>query len=434
MRQTRKIIKNILILTLLVNMLITPIQAQAPQQTQTQKPPEVIPERLRVNLTETIPKDYMHTNTPDAPQQLQFKNMVLELTSTRKMTMSITSDEQVRFQYLSMTMEMIQNMHINMYIAQDPPEDIPSPVAGVNKYITLEPNTTDSTRATLRLYMDQEELVSENSEFEQYTWCYWNGTHWDPTPTRYTKDGFLETNTTHLGVWTIKEQQKGKNREMPTPETPGIRAETKAYNYTDITPTEFQYKMKASTPTLLQFRNSAIYMHGTKPVDIEYSAEEQNRNRLIRIEVETENPLHLKFNLRESKPEEVDSPSKSLGFYCEIEPNQTITQARLGYEVNVSDVQSKGLESEKLSWTFWNGTHWENVNSTLSEEGVLEADTDHFSVWTITEIEEVIVSGETGEEPEAEPEETVDRQIPLPVAPIALGIFAAVYILMRKNQ
>ena len=97
-------------------------------------------------------------------------------------------------------------------------------------------------------------------------------------------------------------------------------------------------------------------------------------------------------------------------------------------------MQSKGLESEKLSWAFWNGTHWENVNSTLSEEGVLEADTDHFSVWTITEVEEVIVPGETGEEPEAEPEETVDRQIPLPVAPIALGIFAAVYMLMRKNQ
>ena len=55
-------------------------------------PTEVIPEWLRVNLTETIPKDYMYTNTPETPQQLQFKNIVLELTTTRKMTMSITSD------------------------------------------------------------------------------------------------------------------------------------------------------------------------------------------------------------------------------------------------------------------------------------------------------------------------------------------------------
>jgi ABC-type antimicrobial peptide transport system permease subunit len=63
------------------------------------------------------------------------------------------------------------------------------------------------------------------------------------------------------------------------------------------------------------------------------------------------------------------------------------------------------------------------VESTLSEEGVLEADTDHFSVWTITEVEEVIVPEETLDEPE--PEETVDNQIPIPAVSIAIGLFAA---------
>jgi hypothetical protein len=54
--------------------------------------------------------------------------------------------------------------------------------------------------------------------------------------------------------------------------------------------------------------------------------------------------------LRESKPENVAKPEKNLGFYYEIEPNQTITQARLGYEINPIEVQSMGMDTEKLSW------------------------------------------------------------------------------------
>ena len=418
-----KVIKTLLILTLLTNIFITPLQVQSIQQTQNTKPPEVDPERLRVNQTETIPKDYMHTNTPGDPQQLQFKNMVLELTTTRKMTMSITSDEQVRFQYLTMTMEMTQNMQMNIQMTQSPPENIPEPENGLKKYLTIEPNSSDPIRTTMRLYLNQEE-IPEDSTIEQFTWCYWNGTHWDPTPTRYTYDGFLETNTTHLSIWTVKEKQAERPREIPAPDSPGLHAETKAYNYTDTTPSGFQYKMSENTPTMLQFRNSAIYMHCTSPVELEYSAEEQNRNRLMRVEVESETPLQLRFNLRESKPDEVSTPEKGIGFYCEIEPNQTITQARLGYEIDPVELQSKNMEPEKLSWAYWSGNQWQMVESSLSAENVLMAETDHFSIWTILELEEA---------PE-EPEDSGDNLIPIPSYAIAIGLLATLVVMMRKTQ
>jgi len=64
MKQDYKIIKNIIIMTLLINAIILPANAQTIQQTKTQTPPEVIPERLRVNLTETIPQDLIHVNSP----------------------------------------------------------------------------------------------------------------------------------------------------------------------------------------------------------------------------------------------------------------------------------------------------------------------------------------------------------------------------------
>ena len=189
---------------------------------------------------------------------------------------------------------------------------------------------------------------------------------------------------------------------------------------------------------MLQFKNSAIYMHGSNSVELEYSAENQNRNRLLRVDVESGEALHLDIKLRESKPETVGEAQNTLGFYYEIEPNQTITQARLGYEVDPVEVESKGMDMEKITWAFWNGTHWDPVESQLTEENVLEADTDHFSVWTITEVEKVIVPEEPVIEPEPvvepEPEETGSNQIPLPTASIAIGVFAVVFLMMRKNQ
>ena len=170
-------------LTLITNTIIFPANATTQQNTQPYSPPEIIPERLRVNLTNTIPMNYEHTNIADTPQQLQFKNMILELTTSRKMTMIVSSDEQVRLQYLSMKMETTQNMHIIMNAAQNPPENIPEPIQGIHKYITIEPNTTEPVKATLKLYMDPEELETETIEPEQYSWCYWNGTHWETTPT-----------------------------------------------------------------------------------------------------------------------------------------------------------------------------------------------------------------------------------------------------------
>ena len=90
------------------------------------------------------------------------------------------------------------------------------------------------------------------------------------------------------------------------------------------------------------------------------------------------------------------------------------------------------MDTEKLTWAFWNGTHWDPVESTLTEDNVLEADTDHFSVWIVTEVQEVIIP----EEPvgDLEPEDTGGSQIPIPTLSIAVGITIVVLILMRKSQ
>jgi hypothetical protein len=62
------------------------------------------------------------------------------------------------------------------------------------------------------------------------------------------------------------------------------------------------------------------------------------------------------------------------------------------------------------------------VDSTLTDENVLEADTDHFSTWAIIQVEET-----------TEPETTTSTGIPMPTLFIAIGIVAAL-LFSRKSS
>ena len=142
---------------------------------------------------------------------------------------------------------------------------------------------------------------------------------------------------------------------------------------------------------------------------------------MLRIEIDSGNALQLQIQLRESKPTYVTEPGKYLGFYCEIEPNVTITQARLGMEVDPVQAQTKNMEMEQLTWAYWNGENWMPVDSTLSDENVLEADTDHLSTWAIIQVEAT------------EPETTTSTGIPMPTLFIVIGIVAAL-LFSRKSS
>lgn len=148
----------------------------------------------------------------------------------------------------------------------------------------------------------------------------------------------------------------------------------------------------------------------------------------MRLEVDPGNSLSLQINLRQTKPAEVTIPEKHLGFYCEIEPNTTITQARIGMEVDPLQAQEMSMEMEKLSWAYWDGAKWEPVESTLTDENVLEAETSHFSTWAIIQIEEA-----TTTEPEPTQEQTTG--IPAPTIFIAAGIaLFALFVRGSKNE
>jgi hypothetical protein len=399
MRRTTAIVVGLIMVSLMTPALVS---ARTPPGRYPEPPaPRPGPGSVQINMTDVVPSRLRHRIEAGTPQVLRYRNMVMEVTANRQMTMNVSSDDAVRLRYLRINMTMTRSMHLDVNVNATPPTQIQEPRYGLEKYLTIEPNSTGPVRATLRLYIDGTELSRELNRtmyLDRLTWCYWNGTDWDPVRSRLMEDGFLEANTTHFSVWTIKEQRPP--REMPTPDTPGVPAQTRAYNYTDVVPDRFQYRLEQRQGTMLQFQNTAMYFNCTKEAQLEITAESQFRQRLFRLEAQPGEALKLEMNMRTSRPTEVEEPEKHMGFYCEIEPNATITRARLGVEIDPEQVQTRDMAMDRLTWAYWNGTHWDPVESTLSEDNILEAETDHFSVWSVIEEAEPTVPEELPEEPD----------------------------------
>ncbi len=377
---------------------------------------------IRVNRTDIVPANFRHNYTGGAPQLLPFRNMVMEVNCSRSMTMTITSDDDVNVPYLAMNIKTDRNMHMDINAKVSPPENVAGPAQGINKYMYIETNSTGPMNATLRLYMNSTQLELElghELNMSRLTWCYWNETDWAPVQSRLTQDGFLEVNTTHFSVWTIIEQGQPEETGSGKPQGEPLWAKTMNYTYTDTIPRGFQQQVTRNQATSLQFQNTGLYMNCTNNMQVTVSAESQYQQKQLRLDIEADEALQLQVQLLQSKSNDVDEPGKYMGFYCEIEPNATITQARLGLEVDPAEVQSKNMEMEQITWAYWNGENWVPVDSTLSNDNVLEAETDHFSTWAIIQVEETI-----------EPETSTG--IPMPTVFIALGVAAALFF-SRKN-
>ncbi len=424
----RKSILTALIIISIITPLLT-ITAQGPPTIPNKPPITEIPgmqNTYQINKTDMIPQNFRHNFSAGTPQRFQFKNMVMEINATRNMTMNITSQEGVRIQYMSLNINIERNMHLDVHANASPPVDIPAPNVSINKYMNFESNTTEPMNVTLSFYLNQTEIEQElGHEFNKSraSWAYWNGTHWELVKSRISETGLLNANTTHFSTWTIVEQQPP--RQMEPPELPGIIGNIQAFDYSDKVPAGFITRIRENQGTMIQFSNTAMYLNSTKPMELDITADSQYTQKTLRLEVNPAESINLKMDLKVSPPSGVDIPAKTLDIYIDIEPNTTTTDAKLGLELDPEEVQNKGLDIAKLEWAFWNGTDWMPVESVLTENNVLEANTDHFSTWTI---QETVETTETDTEP------SFIERIPIPASFIAIGLAGAALLSKKREQ
>ncbi len=133
-------------------------------------------------------------------------------------------------------------------------------------------------------------------------------------------------------------------------------------------------------------------------------------------------------------PTGIQATNRSMGTYFEIEPNATAPfNARLGMLIEKDALEAqlgREIDPLELRWAWWNGTAWEEVESTLTEDNVLEAETGHFSTWTIVETSLTEPVEPTPDDPDPQGAQTNWFLI----GGVVVASVAALVYLLKKNR
>jgi hypothetical protein len=84
---------------------------------------------------------------------------------------------------------------------------------------------------------------------------------------------------------------------------------------------------------------------------------------------------------------------RTLNFYMGLEPNSDLQfQAQLRLMINQTELEEelgRVVNASCLTWMYWDEhqEQWTPVESHMDENGYLVCNTDHFSTWTVAEVD-----------------------------------------------
>jgi hypothetical protein len=194
--------------------------------------------------------------------------------------------------------------------------------------------------------------------------------------------------------------------------------------------------VKERERAVFAFRNMTMRFNSTRKIELNITAEAGVVHRYFSLDVDPGESVSLEMNVQVEPPGSVYAHARGIGTYFEIEPNSTgPMRAELGLAIDMEALRERlgeDFDPERLRWMWWNGSGWEPVDSTLDEDGVLRAKTDHFSTWTIAEVEE---EPEEPDEPEPDEPQGTGGQwyIYAGAALIVVGAIAVFFVLRKRG-
>jgi hypothetical protein len=177
------------------------------------------------------------------------------------------------------------------------------------------------------------------------------------------------------------------------PYFPGLPNDAVQYNKSDVTPVAEMEQVKANEPALFQYRNMTVLMNSTRNCEVIFTADPAVSPKIFGISIDPNQTTQLNMNLSGSPIEGERVMERTLNFYLGIEPNATLQlSAQLRLHINQTERSqqlNREVNASRLTWMFWNRTRaeWEAVESYMDQNGYLVCNTDHFSTWTIAEID-----------------------------------------------
>jgi hypothetical protein len=175
---------------------------------------------------------------------------------------------------------------------------------------------------------------------------------------------------------------------------PGIPDNALQYNQTETTPVCQMEQVKAGEPALFCYRNATILMNCTRNCELNVTVDPTVKPKILALSVEPNQTMTLTMNMSGSPLEGARVMERTLNFYLGIEPNATLQlSAQIRLHINQTELKqqlNRVVNTSRLTWMYWNrtGLEWVPVPSYMDQNGYLVCNTDHFSTWTVAEIQD----------------------------------------------
>ncbi len=189
----------------------------------------------------------------------------------------------------------------------------------------------------------------------------------------------------------VSVQANGQTNSPNIP--PDMSQDALQYNRTDITPSGYMESIQAMEMNVFFYRNVTLMMNCTMNCEMNVTIDPEVQNRIVSVNVEPNQTMTMTINVSASPPQGEAVMERTLNFYMGLEPDATLQlQGQLRLQINQTELSAelnREVNASKLTWMYWNQTQaqWVTVESYMNQDGYLVCDTDHFSTWTVAEVE-----------------------------------------------
>ena len=174
---------------------------------------------------------------------------------------------------------------------------------------------------------------------------------------------------------------------------PGVPDDALDYDRTTMTPNRQMEQIMAGTLHVYRYQHMTMLMNCSQNMVMNMTSDTQVRNRIVGLDIEADQPFQLNVHLMTDPPTGVQTMQRTLNTYWGLEPNATL-QLRIQLRVHINGSAlnaqlNRQINREQLRWMYWNQAQnrWEAVDSSIDADGYLVCETDHFSIWTVAEID-----------------------------------------------
>ena len=174
---------------------------------------------------------------------------------------------------------------------------------------------------------------------------------------------------------------------------PGVPDDAVDYDRTAMTPDSKMEQITAGNLHVYRYQHVTMLMNCSQNMIMNMTSDNQVRNRIVGLDIEADQPFQLNVYMMTEPPAGVQTMQRTLNTYWGLEPNATL-QLRIQLRVHINESALNGelnrqINAEQLRWMYWNQdqNRWETVDSSIDADGYLVCETDHFSTWTVAEID-----------------------------------------------